>query len=167
MNEITLTRPRYQFTRRGVLSFLGVLIIFGCATLPRYFHAQKSAQWPTVPGMITVSQLKVGYLKHMKGYFGDVEYSYRVGATDYHGNRLSFNRVHLGVKDAWQRVLDSYPVGKVVAVYYDPADPELSVLEPGLHGEMESIFKLDLLFVGSFAVTFLLVLLAPRHGAKI
>jgi hypothetical protein len=98
----------------------------------------------------------------MKGYWGDIQYEYRVGETEFHGTQLSFNRVHLAVEDAWQPVLNSYPVGKSVTIYYDPANPSFAVLEPGLLGEMDSLSKLNIAFVVLFAGAFLTVLLVAE-----
>jgi uncharacterized protein DUF3592 len=145
---------------------LGVLVAATCAALPQYLRARNSLQWPTAKGVITVSRLQVGYFKGMKGYYGDIQYRYKVGNTEYNGTRLSFTRVHLAVEDAWQKVIDNYPVGKAVAVYYDPSNPGTAVLEPGLRGEMSFLFELDIFFVVSFSALFLLVL-AKYHDPEI
>lgn len=102
----------------------------------------------------------------MKGYYGDIQYRYLVGDTEYLGTRRSFTRVHPAVEDAWQKVIDNYPVGKTVTLYYDPANPGTAVLEPGLRGEMSFLFELDIFCVVSFSVLFLLVF-AKYHGTEI
>jgi hypothetical protein len=142
------------------LALLGLLILFTCYALPQYFKAMESGLWPQAKGVITISHLKVGYFKQMKGYYGVIEYDYCVGKTRFHGTRLSFNRVHLAVEDAWKPVVDSYPVGKQVTVYYDPKNPGLAVLEPGLHGEMHDMFILALIYIGFFVAAFLWALVA-------
>ena len=41
--------------------------------------------------------------------------------------------IHLGFsKSTTQRLVDAYPVNKVVAVYFDPRNPGSAVLEPGI-----------------------------------
>jgi hypothetical protein len=54
--------------------------------------------------------------------------------------------------------VDSYPVGKQVAVYYDPRDPDFAVLEPGLHGEMHDLFILCIILIVFFSASFLALL---------
>ena len=56
-------------------------------------------------------------------------------------------------------MLDKYPVGKAVNVYYDPGRPDTAILEPGLHGEMADLYKLDLIFIAGLSVGFIIVLL--------
>jgi len=166
MTWVTRTRPDFPTrqivaplpTRKHVLLLLGALIVTLCAALPQYLRARKSAQWPAVRGIIRVSLLKVGYLKSMKGYYGDVQYDYQVDGRTYRGTRLSFNRVHLAVEDAWQREIDQYPVGKTVAVYYDPQHPNIAVLEPGLLGEMKSLFRMVLGLIAFCCAAFVILL---------
>ncbi len=132
--------------------------MISCAALPRHLKARNSALWPQTKGVITVSSLEQGYFKELKGYYGNIEYDYSVGDTRYHGTRLSFNKVHLAVEDAWRPVMDRYPVGKPVAVYYDPANPNFAILEPGLHGEVHDTFILAIVIIGLFVAAFLWVL---------
>jgi len=149
-----------HLSKQAWLVFLGILTLFSCLALPQYFKAMESGLWPQATGVITTSHLEVGYFKQMKGYYGVIEYDYSVGKTRFHGTRLSFNRVHLAVEDAWRPIVNSYPVGKQVLVYYDPNNPGLAVLEPGLHYEMRDMFVLALILIGIFVGVFLWALLA-------
>jgi hypothetical protein len=151
---------------RIIAILLGLALLVPCAALPRYLRAKKSVHWPTVEGVMTVSRLEPGHFKQMKGYYGVVQYRYSVAGANYSGARLSFNRVHLAVKDAWQRVLDTYPVGKTVNVYYDPERPSFAVLEPGLTGEMDLTYKMDIFFILGFGLAFLIALHKSREPAN-
>jgi hypothetical protein len=142
---------------------LGAIFVLSCLALPQYIRAKNSAQWPTTKGVITISRLQVGYLKQMKGYYGNIQYKYHVGNIDYEGSQRSFNRVHLAVEDAWQRVIDAYPVGKAVDVYYDPKNPGFAVLEPGLLGEMDLLYRMVIFFIGCSALGFLILLSTNRE----
>lgn len=155
-----MSAPRPHLPKAGWLVFLGILTLYSCFVLPQYFKAMESGLWPQAKGVVTTSHLEVGYFKQMKGYYGVIEYNYCVGKTSFHGTRLSFNMVHLAVEDAWKPVVDSYPVGKQVTVYYDPKNPGLAVLEPGLHDEMRDMFVLALILIGIFVGAFLWALLA-------
>jgi hypothetical protein len=148
-------------SKPALLVVLGAITLLSCyVMLPQYLRANESAFWPQTQGVITTSHLATGYFKGMKGYYGVIEYDYSVGATRFHGTRLSFNRVHLAVQSAWQPVVDSYPVGKQIIVYYDPQTPSFAVLEPGLHHEMHDMFILAIALITLSAATFLWVLLA-------
>jgi hypothetical protein len=159
MVSLTIRRPR-----QIALFLLGLLVVILVASLPQYLQAGKSLQWPTANGVVTVSRLQIGYLKQMKGYYGDVQYQYWVGNTEYRGNRLSFNRVHLATEDASQQAIADYPVGKTVKVHYDPEHPDFAVLKPGLRGEMKFLFYLDIAFIASFSAAFLVVFFVYRRG---
>ena len=60
--------------------------------------------------------------------------------------------------DAWQPIVDKYPVGKNVAVYFDPKEPSSAVLEPGLFDEMLILFRMCIVLLAFFGGLFLFVL---------
>ena len=152
---------------RGILLvLLALATLLPCLALPKYLRAKSSSQWPRAAGVITSSHLVAGSFKQMKGYRGVVHYRYQVGSAEYSGSRLSFGRDHLAVRDAWQKVLDTYPAGKTVDVYYDPKDPSFAILEPGLLGEMALLYKMDLFFIATFAAALLIALYKFREPAN-
>lgn len=162
MREVTRSQPKFRITRQGLLWALGLMIGFSFLVLPRYLRAKKSAQWPVADGVVISSQMHPGSFKGMKGYWGEIEFRYRVRNKDYQSSALSLGHDHLAAKQSWQPILDEYPVGKAVKVYYDPRQPAVGILEPGLHGEMEQLYKMDLFFMGAFSAGFVAVLLWYR-----
>lgn len=159
--------PSLPLSSRGaILLGLTLATLLPCAALPQYLRAKSSAQWPHTKAVITASYLVVGYFKQMKGYRGVVQYRYKVGSVEYSGSRLSFGRTHLAVQDAWQKVIDAYPAGKSVDVFYDPKDPSFAILEPGLLGEMAMLYKMDLFFIAAFATALLIALYKFREPAN-
>jgi len=155
-NQVRIPR---RLSRNTVLAIFGFLLVFSCLALPQYLRAKKSAHWPSVPGVITASYMRSSLCKGTPCYHGEIAYRYRLGSTDYQGTVLSLGRTHWAAKDAWQPVLDQYPVGKVVNVYYEPGHPSGGVLEPGLHGEMELLYKLNLIYIVGSGAAFLICLL--------
>ena len=136
--------------------------MLSCFALPRYFKARQSAVWPQAQGIITTSHVEARYSQHFREnfYYGVIEYDYRIAAARFHGARLSFNKVHPSTEQSWRLIVDSYPVGKRVTVYYDPRDPAFAVLEPGLHGEMHDLFILCIILIAFFSASFLALLFA-------
>jgi hypothetical protein len=155
--------PFKPITKRGAILFLlSLATILSIVALPQYLQVKKSAHWPTTSGTITLSRVRFlprgpwPFGRRFEGYFGDVGYQYHVGATDYHGSRLSFERAHLAAAQGWQDAIRPYPVGKTVTVYYDPQDPASAVLEPGLVGDLVLLYKMDLFFIAAFATVLLI-----------
>ena len=160
--------------RRAILFVLTLGTILSIVALPQYLHEKQSAQWPTTSGVITISRVQfldrsgsVWTRRRFEGYLGDVQYRYRVGATDYLGSRLSFEQAHLACAECWQSAIRPYPVGKTVTVYYDPRNPASAVLEPGLVGELVLLYKMDLFFIAGFTISLLIVLYYPQSIEKL
>jgi Protein of unknown function (DUF3592) len=148
--------------RRAILFLLTLATILSIVALPQYLHAKKSAEWPTTSGTITFSHIRFVRGRRFDGYLGEVQYRYRVGATDYLSSRLSFARDHLAAAEGWENALRPYPLGKAVTVYYDPRNPASAVLEPGLAGELDLLYKMDLFFIAAFATSMLIALYRVR-----
>jgi hypothetical protein len=112
-----------------------ILVLFSVWGVVQLYDAARSYSWPHVTGRIISS---VAQSKLMRGRYGefisnwpDVRYEYVVGDRRFVGDRIMF--IHLGFsKSTTQRLVDAYPVNKVVAVYFDPRNPGSAVLEPGI-----------------------------------
>lgn len=110
------------------------------------FHRRDAAvrRWPTINGRIVSSGIhefqrrRDKPLRTMRGprmmktmYMPVVEYSYTVGGRDHvsrsiwDGTEVSGSRVYA------QGIAGRYPVGRMVTVHYDPADPAKAALEVG------------------------------------
>jgi Protein of unknown function (DUF3592) len=156
-----------RLTRAILPPLFGALFVLSCLALPQYLRFKNSTQWPSTTGLITVSRLQVSYFKGrkdgLKGYYGEVRYRYRVADKDYEGDKISFNRVHVSVRDAWQRALEGYPVGKTVNVFYDPKNPGIAVLEPGLHGEINLLYRMTILYIAGSGLAFLMAISVKRN----
>jgi hypothetical protein len=115
----------------------GTLVLFVSLILYLRFtrdnaHGEKSLTWPVTPGRITESRIEVREHRTTATDYDDViEYEYTVS------NRVYRNRaVDLKIRDWHDRVairafVDSYPVGKEVAVHYDPENPGDALLVAG------------------------------------
>jgi hypothetical protein len=97
-------------------------------------RAQASVAWPQADGAIVGSEARV------EDYHDDgeamlrtvISYRYHVGSEWYRGERVFFgDGLALRFAGPGRRRLAAYPLGHHVRVAYDPADPTVSVLEPG------------------------------------
>ena len=103
----------------------------------KLMEALASKSWPSVEGEITESDL------HMKRYSGNdretkhkfsfrVKYQYTVDGEFYENNRYSFKYIFLsGTLLVAQTLVEKNPVGCARKVFYNPEDPQDSVLLTG------------------------------------
>ncbi len=128
------------------------MLVFGIRTL---ILAEASRSWPTVRGKISVSEMGVHSDEKNTTYSADVVYDYTVHGTQYTGSRVAFGLISTSSTSRARRILNRYPRGKEVVVYYDSSDPEESVLEPGIHGATWFLPGIGLLFTVVGAAVFL------------
>ncbi|MDX1944912.1 MAG: DUF3592 domain-containing protein [Pirellulaceae bacterium] len=101
--------------------------------LPMYFRAKASTEWPTVPGRIQVSEVKQTTEKGKTKYSASLQFSYDVKGKNYESAYIwPSGGYSSNSKTNHRAIVERYPVGKEVKVYYDPREPSFGVLEPGL-----------------------------------
>ena len=136
-------------------------IPLGVSCSSALFQGEKQRGVAATQGVITTSRLEGNWSwkdEKIEGFYPLIGYDYYVGGVKFHGTRISFNNVPVAVLEAWQPVVDKYPVGKNVAVYYDPKEPGFAVLHPGLFGEMHILYVMCIVLLILFGSLFLLVL---------
>jgi hypothetical protein len=89
--------------------------------------------WPTVTGTITESRVRYDAPyddpDYSHAYSPVVRYEYTVAGVTY--KSAEFGDRDPVTEDRAQAIIDRYPVGEPVTVYYDPAHPHASALEQG------------------------------------
>ncbi len=104
-------------------------------------QADASASWPSVAGTVVSSQVKKSTSSRGTGrkrrrstsHSASIVYEYTVDSRKHTAKRVSFGATSSSASSA-REIVSRYPKGKAVTVYYDPADPERAVLEPGTSG---------------------------------
>lgn len=86
----------------------------------------ESRRWPTVPGVVTVSETK----QSDESWRFRIEYRFEVDGRSRRGNRLELTS-YTYTRDNARALQDRYRVGTQVEVHYDPTNPAKSVLVPG------------------------------------
>jgi hypothetical protein len=110
-----------------------ILIKFGSDIL----KAQKSRSWPTASGTVLDSGMEAHQSRDEDGdikttYGATIQYKYLVDGQEFQGNRRTFSNVRTSSVRNTEKILERYPLGSSVDVFYDPDDPSSSVLEPGV-----------------------------------
>lgn len=114
-----------------------ILLVIGARQL---YQGEQSKAWPTVQGKIAVAELGKRVDRDSDNstvsttYSADISYDYIVDDVAYVNGDLHFGSVSSSDPSSARRLLQRYPVGKVVTVYYNPAQPQQAVLEPGIAG---------------------------------
>jgi hypothetical protein len=109
---------------------LGVFVVLISVVGLTKFRASKTWLWTT--GEITSAEMEkhVGHGRSRSvSYHAAIVYDYSVQGTKYSGHRVAFGEYGTGNPNHARQILNCYPLGKQVDVYYNPSKPEDSVLE--------------------------------------
>ncbi len=110
-----------------------LLIKFGVDIRKGY----KSRNWPIAEGTVLDSSMEAHQSRDEDGdirttYGVTIQFKYLVDGQEFQGNRRTFSNVRTSSARRTEKILERYPPGGSVSVYYDPDDHSSSVLEPGV-----------------------------------
>jgi len=151
----------------SVLAAVGFAVAFWLGK-PVRDQAAASAAWPSTEGRITRSRLDRSHRGGSTSVTADIGYEYAVAGAAHEGFRVWIGDDYSSSPGReFRAAVGRYPDGARVTVFYDPADPAESVLEPGAtwSGSIVFLVGLGVLAIGSLItltslVPMLLVLLA-------
>jgi len=108
------------------LLFVVISLIFAVFAIPSIF-------WPSVQGKVTATKVeRSGFGAKTPSYTPRIYYEYTVSSKKFNGHRRSIMDITYNKATYAQTVIDAFPVGTVIDVYYSPNNPERSVLKPGI-----------------------------------
>jgi hypothetical protein len=115
--------------------FPPILILFGILTLyyggRNVLRAYQSNTWPTVQGVVQNS-----YVESLRNSnVAKIVYDYTVNEKPFTGMQVAFGSYSFNWSHA-RGIVNMYPQGKTVSVYYNPQNPQVCVLEPGVKGQV-------------------------------
>lgn len=120
------------------------LFVFGGVTalggIKLINNARESLYWPKAEGIITQSFMDRD--RHRRHY-ANIKYSFTVNGQKITGFQISAKEMNKSSEE----LLKEYPVGKKVTVYYDPDNPENSLLEPGYSWQSYQAFVLGIIII--------------------
>ncbi len=150
-------RPAFNLNARWVTPVIMLVILgFLCGGVTSLgigiFNLQSargSESWPTAEGTVSESEV-FEYYADTAMYQALVSYSYVVDNTRYTGMTVGYDVGGSSDPASQREIAARYPVGSKVTVYYDPANPQIAVLEPGAKGDIWKpvIRGTVLLFIG-------------------
>lgn len=122
----------HPLAKLGIYSVvaLGLLIIFFAVV--SIWRGAGSEHWQVTEGEIVKSEVVSRSIYTGSSWrfekFSEILYRYEVNGKSFENFRIAFDAGDYNVTDNLAR---AYPLGKKVRVYYDPDDPDNSVLFPG------------------------------------
>ncbi len=109
---------------------LAILLSSFCVSILR---GLRSRSWPRVSGEIIVSEVVISRGgRGSKMYAPNVRYAYHVGGRSYEGDRMIYGFTDFYLRRGAEAMIEKYPIGQLVDVYYDPTDPNSAVLKHGV-----------------------------------
>ena len=102
--------------------------------LIKVFLAIEAKNWPSADGIILDSFIFKGE-NHGRIYKPKITYKYHVNGKDFVSENLDFSGKWYKSKKKVDLLIEQYPPGKKILVYYKEGDPKVAVLEPKLKFE--------------------------------
>lgn len=139
----------------AVFIVIGVIILAN--GIKSVAKAKESVNWPSCTGVIVSSEMG----RHTDSdsgttYSADIVYEFTVNSDLISSGKVKFGKVNTSNPSDARKVLNKYPEGKEVVVYYSESDPYESVLEPGVHKSTWFLPGFGLAFA-SFGAIFMVV----------
>ncbi|MEZ6047918.1 MAG: DUF3592 domain-containing protein [Planctomycetaceae bacterium] len=128
-----------------------------------YYEGLASETWPSVEGKITNSHLNV--IKDDEGsrYSPLIKYQYKVGALHYNSHRITTRDSNPKGKVQAQELVNKYPVGSTIMVFYNHEDPSRAVLYTGDAGDaLGGVILGTTMMVFSICATVIMILVRRR-----
>ncbi|MFN2146595.1 MAG: DUF3592 domain-containing protein [Anaerolineales bacterium] len=119
---------------------------------------RASNSWPSAGGVITNAWIEEktdtdddGFTSHT--YYPKWQYTFQAGGYEYTSQRVSYGAEKgYGRRGKAQEELNRFPANSRVRVYYDPRDPNESVLKRGAKGTLWGVITGIILIVVAAAI---------------
>lgn len=126
--------------------FVGIwtLVVGGADVMiaSQFIAASRSVSFPTAPGQVVSSEVESqrssgggGVGRGRTVHRAKISYTYTIGGQTYSGDRVRYAEWSSSSSGHAQSLVQRYPPGAPISVHYNPARPEVSVIEPGLSDE--------------------------------
>jgi hypothetical protein len=109
--------------RTNSLIVIITMLFLGAYSAKNMSQQLSGNYWLSSEAVIVVSKINKGHRGGPDSPW--IEYRYRVNGRDYVGDQIDFGQWFYDIP----YYLNKYPVGHVVTIYYDPAQPDDAVLE--------------------------------------
>ena len=154
--ELVARRQKVNKFARGCFTGFLVLFVIAWIGFVTYFvneanEAKEAKNWPTTQGEVLETRItshtstdnssRSGSGGSNTTYKPRVLYRYSVDGETLENHIVQMMTSYDSRSEA-QKVLDRYPVGSTVSVYYKEEEPSKSLLEPGLSAESQLVITI-------------------------
>lgn|GEM_PF-1880182 len=131
-------------------SFIGISLI-------NIIKGQENESWPSVDGIILFSDIdRSSGSEGGSTYGAKITYKYNLNGINYTSDAISCGYAYSSDYSAAYQLVENYPVGKTVKIYYNPNNPPEAVLIKGIDIASWIFFSAGLFFsmIGIVLVTY-------------
>ena len=140
----------------GVIFALIGAVIFYFWGFPPLKYGYESKSWPKTNGTITYAEVDSWMKDGKSQYDARINYSYEVEGEKYNSTKINTSGSYSGSNiTKAKELVDEFPPGKTVDVFYDPEVPNSAALKPGISGSdiAMAAFPLVFLIIGLAVLT--------------
>jgi hypothetical protein len=140
---------------------IGALVSF--IGIRNFVQTSESVNWPIAQGIIRTSSVE--YHSSNKGgtYHAHIFYNYNLNGATYSGDRVAYGDYGSSNPSHAQEIVNRYPAGKNVTIYYMPNEPEECLLEPGIKPQTWLVPGFGIVF---FSTGIVMVVFLPKLFEK-
>jgi len=149
------------FGTTGLIFVVGLLIV---GTEAVTFSDQiNTSDWEEIPATVSISEIREYEICDEDGCsindYPYIKYSYFVDGESYSNDDIVLFDLDEGDYGFSPDIIDDYPVGSEISVYYNPKNPDEAVLMKGFSGVIPVIIMISQIIIGVYiAVTAFLVI---------
>lgn len=122
----------------------GVALLFGWSGVKVFLSYQHTKQklgdsqfWQEGEGVVGAAEVERIVRRDEDSriitYLPRVTYTYTVEGSEFRGDQIGFGKFEFSTAKNAEALVDKYPVGRKVKVFYNPLDPQESVLERNIY----------------------------------
>ena len=100
---------------------------------------RASSNWPSTRGIVIDSYVEESEGDSGTSYYPQVKYRFEVDGNEYEVDEWTYHALD-GSEETAKGIIERYPKGHEVMVYYDPENPRHAVLKPGVNTGKYFIF---------------------------
>ena len=129
----------------NICAGIGIILIVHFVYL--FILSKRSKNWKTTEGVVIGSKMRE-ILDEGSSYYTDIQYRYVIEEEEYCSNRVFYgNNIGKNLPFSSKALVNKYVKGKKVIVYYNPRNPNESVLETGVHAVVYRALFTGILFL--------------------